>query len=537
MFRLSLFGRFSLTDAGGAEIPIKLKKAKALLAYLARPLGRVRSREEIIALLWSDRDEAQGRASLRQVLTGLRKDLGSNADMALHTTHEAVALKPESVALDPGAPGEELLAGFSLRDPAFEDWLRDERLAEENSADTGPPSPGVEAAEKHGIAVLPFANLSGDPEQQYFSDGITEDINTELNRFGSVFMIASSSSFAFREREVDPIDVGEKLGVRFLVQGSVRRAGNRVRISVQLVDAKTAGHLWSDRYDREVADIFALQDEIAATVATMVAGHVATSNRVESLRKPPNDIDAYDLVRRSDWLYLSDSTTPEIPRLLERAVELDPGFAEAHSKLAAHRAYEAFTKALPLSEVAAEVRRHAAAAARLAKGESDVHVELAKAYALIGEHPSARHHLQQAMALNPNSFVTMVHGAETMTLLGDHRDALELVELAMLRDPFKGFSFREDLFDINFMLGRYEAALEQFVGWPDPAIHMRLSKVAALAHLGRAEEVATALRELEALRPESWDVSVVADNCCRMCARPEDGERWCEGFRKAGIVV
>ncbi|MDW4551064.1 hypothetical protein R5H32_17010 [Defluviimonas sp. D31] len=385
--------------------------------------------------------------------------------------------------------------------------------------------------------MLPFANLIGDPAQQYFSDGITEDIITELNRFRSLFVIASNSSFAFREREVDPVDVGEKLGVRFLVQGSVRKAGNRVRISAQLIDAMTAGHLWSDRYDREIADIFALQDEIAASVATMVGGHVATADRVEALRKPPNDIDAYDLVRRSDWLYLSDSTSPEIPRLLERAVELDPSFAEAHAKLAAHRAYEAFTQALPLSEVAAEVQRHAAAASRLVPGESDVHVELAKAYALVGEHSTARHHLKRAMALNPNSFITMVHGAETMTLLGDHSEALDLVERAMLRDPFKGFSFREDLFDINFMLGRYEAALEQFVGWPDPAIHMRLAKAAALAHLGRTEEAAAALRDLEARRPKGWDARVVAQNCCRMCARPEDGERWLEGFRKAGLVV
>ena len=116
------------------------------------------------------------------------------------------------------------------------------------------------------------------------------------------------------------------------------------------------------------------------------------------------------------------------------------------------------------------------------------------------------------MALNPNSFLTMVHGAETMTLLGDHRDALELIEVAILRDPFKGLSFREDLFDINFMLGRYEIALEQFVGWLDPAIHMSLEKAAALAHLGRTEEAAAALRELEARRPEGWDVRVDFQN-------------------------
>jgi tetratricopeptide (TPR) repeat protein len=265
-----------------------------------------------------------------------------------------------------------------------------------------------------------------------------------------------------------------------------------------------------------------------------ISGRTAS---IESERKPPSDIDAYDLVRQSDWLYFNDSASPEVPRLLERAIKLDPSFAEAHAKLAAYRAHEAFMQALPLSELAAEVQRHAAAAARLAPGDSDVHVELAKAYALVGDHPTARHHLQRAMELNPNSFLTMVHGAETMTLLGDHRDALELIERAMLRDPFKGLSFREDLFDINFMLGRYEIALEQFAGWPDPAVHMSLEKAAALAHLGRTEEAAAALRELEARRPGGWDVRVVAQNFYRMCARPEDGERWLEGFRKAGLEI
>ena len=178
MLRLSLYGGFFLTNSFGTDVPIKSRKAKALLAYLALKQGEMSNREEIMALLWSDRQEAQARASLRQVLTGLRKDLG---DGPLLVDADTIALNPDQIMLDPSKDGE-FMAGFRLADPAFEEWLRDERLRTEDKPFAIEPV-NPEALDKYTLAVPPFVNLSGDPDQDYFSDGISEDIITELSCF------------------------------------------------------------------------------------------------------------------------------------------------------------------------------------------------------------------------------------------------------------------------------------------------------------------------------------------------------------------
>lgn len=537
MPRLQLQGGFSFAADDGTEIHVRSRKAQALLAYLALPLGKARSREEIIALLWSDRGEAQGRASLRQVLAGLRKDLGEQDLDALRISGETIALDPDRVAVLPVDTEEELLSGFHLHDPAFEEWLRDQRLAMENPSPAPQNSSDAQDSEKPSIAVLPFTNLSDDPEQEYFSNGITEDIITELNRFQSLFVIAGSSSFAFRQEHVDPVYVGRKLGVQFLVQGSVRKAGSRLRISTQLIDAATAGHLWSERYDRNIEDLFSLQDEIASTIATMVSGHVDIASRLMSERKHPKDISAYELVCRSDWYGFIDFRAQEVRRLLKQAIELDPSYATAHAKLAVHEAYTIFIDALNPLEVIPAVKKHAGLAAELAPGDAMVHAPLAEAYAFLGEHELAAHHLEQSLKLNPNSFSVMAHSAEAAALLGDHETGMELIEKAMLRDPYNTLSFRENKFDIYFLAGRYEDTLAQLVGWPNPPLHVRLAKSAVLAQLGRIEEAELAVTEFEASRPEGWDVSEVIRSYCQMCARREDGARWLEGFRKAGLDV
>ncbi len=536
MLRLDLFGTFKLTDSGGAEIQLKSSKAKALLAYLAVPPGQPRSREEIMALLWSDRAEPQGRASLRQVLSGIRKALGEGNSDALIVEHDSIALDPDRITVTENT-GDTFLSGLHINDPAFEEWLRDERLAAESETNGSRTPPRSAQPEKPSIAVLPFANLSMDPEQEYFSDGITEDIITELNRFQSLFVIARNSSFAFRGKDVDPADTAEKLGVQFLVLGSVRKAGDRIRISVQLVDAATARHLWSERYDREMADVFALQDEIAATVATMVSGHVDIATRIKSERKHPKDINAYDLVCRSDWLGYTDYTTTEQERLLEQAIALDPTYAVAHARLATYQAYSVFYLALNSSEIAPIVKKHGGLAAHLAPGDAMVHAPLAEGYALVGEHDLAAHHLERTLSINPNAFQSMAHSAEVIALLGDHAAALKMIREAMLRDPYSSMSFRENMFDICYLAGQYDVALQQFVGWPNPPIHMELAKSAALAQLGRISEARDVVLEFESRRPEDWDIDVVLRNYRRMCALPEDGERWLEGFSKAGLGI
>src|SRR5206468_1662907 len=157
-------------------------------------------------------------------------------------------------------------------------------------------SPSV--SDRPSIAVLPFTNMSGDPEQAYFSDGVTEDIITELSRFRSLFVIARNSSFAFRDERIGITEIARKLGVQYVVEGSVRRAGDRVRITAQLIDAATGTHLWAERFDRELADIFAVQDEVVRTVAATVAGRVEVAGAEMARRKPPESLVAYDYALR-----------------------------------------------------------------------------------------------------------------------------------------------------------------------------------------------------------------------------------------------
>ena len=409
-------------------------------------------------------------------------------------------------------------------------------VAEKEAADFSKLSRFNEA-EKPTIAVLPFANLSQDPDQEYFSDGITEDIITELNRFQSLFVIARNSSFVFRGVDVDPVEAGQKLGVQFIVQGSVRKAGGRLRISAQLVDAATAGHLWSERYDRDMTDVFSLQDEIASTVATMVSGHVDIATGIKSERKHPNDINAYDLVCRADRLGHADYSSIEVVRLLKKAVELDPAYAVAHAKLAMFYAYNVFVDGLNSADVAPLVKNHGGLAAQLAPGDAMVHAPLAEGYALIGEHDLAAHHLERTMSINPNAFHSMAHSAQAMALLGDHEEARKLIKEAMLRDPYTSLSFRENMFDINFLAGEYEVALAQLVGWRDSPIHMDLGKAAALALLDRIPEAQEAMRAFETRRPAGWNTSEAVRSYQRMCVKQEDGERWLEGFRLAGLPI
>ena len=532
MYRLNFFGRFSLLGPAGKEVPIGSKKAKALLAYLAQTPDYSRSREEILALLWSDRAEAQGRASLRQVLTGLRKQVG---DELLLIDRETVGLNSDSIELV--APnGDEFLAGFHINDPAFEDWLRDERLRAE-SARSHASQPNTTSVEKPSIAVLPFQNLSEDPSQQFLSDGITEDIITELNRFHSLFVIASASSFAIRENDADLAVAGEKLGVKFLVQGSVRRVGERVRISAQLIDAKNSGHLWSDRFDRDLKDVFSLQDEIAATVASMVSGHVDMASRARSERKHPKDFNAYELLCRSDWFAYSDFEAKEADRLLQKAIGLDPHYAEAHARIAVQEAYLVFLEAIHPREVVEKVKKHANLAASLSPGDAMVHAPLAEAYAFLGEHELAAHHLERSLSLNLNAFAVMAHCAEVAALLGEHEQSVDLIEKAKLRDPYNSLSFRENQFDVYFLAGRYEDALAQMIGWPKPPLHMYLAKAAALAQQGQISEAREAAEYVETRRAAHWNVSEVLQSYGRMCAKPEDSARWLEGFRKARLQI
>jgi adenylate cyclase len=200
----------------------------------------------------------------------------------------------------------------------------------------GPPASALELPDKPSIAVLPFANMSGDAEQEYFAEGISEDIITELSRFNSVFVIARNSSFTYKGRDVKVQEVARDLGVEYVVEGSVRKAGNRVRVTAQLIEAASGNHLWAERYDRDLEDIFAVQDEVTQTVVATVAGRLEAAEMERTKRKPTERLAAYDYLLQGKDLHhrVTKEANAEGLEMLEKAIELDPDFAEAHAWLA-----------------------------------------------------------------------------------------------------------------------------------------------------------------------------------------------------------
>jgi TolB-like protein len=418
VLRLSIFGTFRVADASGKEIPVKSRKSRALLAYLALPPGKPRSREQIMALLWSDRGDQQARSSLRQALSGLRRELGEERLSALRITDEALTLDPEQVLVEPASPGDVLLDGLHLNDPAFDEWLRDERLRHEGGSEPDPLPPGLSLPDKPSIAVLPFTNMSGDPEQEYFSDGITEDIITELSRFRSLFVIARNSSFTFKGQAVDLSEVAKRLGVRYILEGSVRRAANRVRITAQLIEAANQNHLWSERYDGQLEDIFSLQDDISERVVWALVGHLEQAETIKAKRSGTVDPTAYDVMLRAfDQLvrYTPDDTAEAI-RLMESVVATTPKSGMALSRLAA--AYQ--LKYWWTGDLEWTRRAEEAANAALELGDNEESTEALLAYcaAIRGDFARAERHMERALANNPHNRHTMYYHMSIQNIRG-----------------------------------------------------------------------------------------------------------------------
>ena len=252
------------------------------------------------------------------------------------------------------------------------------------------------------IAVLPFDNLSGDPAQTYFSDGFTEDLITELSRFRTLVVLARHSSFSLRGQSHDAVEIGRRLGVGYLLEGSVRRLGERVRITAQLIDAANGAHLWADRYDRALDDIFAVQDEVVATIAATLSGRIVSAGVERARQKPTADLDAYDCVLRG-MERLADygaEANAAARSLFEQAIELDPAYALAHGYLALaifNQEWGAERESMLASCLAA-----ARKAVALDPNDSRCHRILAMILLSAREFERADSHSERSVVLNPN---------------------------------------------------------------------------------------------------------------------------------------
>ena len=368
-----------------------------------------------------------------------------------------------------------------------------------------PAAAALTLPDKPSIAVLPFQNMSGDPEQDYFADGMVEDIITGLSRIKWLFVIARNSSFAYKGRTVDVRQVGRELGVRYVLEGSVRKAADRVRITGQLIDTTTGAHVWAERYDRKLDDIFALQDEITLSIVGAIEPTVRLAEVERAKRKRPESLDAYDLVLRA----LPDvySRMPEESKkglvLLERALSLDPNYALAHAS-AAECHHTLFLRGGSHKEDRVAAVRHAQIA--IAHGQDDA-LALALAGFVIGmdghDRAAAFAAFEAALAVSPSTALAYILGSVILAVAGDADKAIEWGERGLRLsplDPWRSSALISFAFG-HFHRGRYEeaaAAARKAVQFNPGFSICHVVSAAPLAKLGRLEEArAAAARVLE----------------------------------------
>jgi adenylate cyclase len=393
--------------------------------------------------------------------------------------------------------------------------------------------------DRPSIAVLAFTNMSGDAEQEYFSDGISDDIITDLSRSRSLFVIARNSSFTYKGRPVDVKQMARELGVRYVVEGSVRRSGDRVRIAAQLIDAERGSHIWAERYDREAREVFAVQDEITVAVAAAIEPAIAGAEQRRALRKPPESLTAWETYQRGLW-HLSKGTPVdnEQARLLFRqAGELDPGFAAPYLGLAQTYMLDAQSHGIRTVAVAAKmIEVEARKALAIDPDVSDAHKMLAQAFVWAGKTDAALDRLGAALTLNRNSAAAIGLKGAILTHSGRYADGRNELLMSLRlnpRDP-AGPMVRTAIAASYYFEGNYAKAIE--AAWNSLSDHPAYASprrflVAALGQLGRKDEAAAALTEWLEVAPEVLEVIV---RNLPPYMRPEDQEHLLDGLRKAG---
>ncbi len=489
-----------------------------LLAYLVQSHDRVVSKDDLIATVWGGRIVSD--ATLSSRIYAARKALGDSGEQ--QRLIRTVARK-----------------GLRFVAPVSTHPTESRSAAPAVEAAAGRASPALPLPDRPAIAVLPFVNMSDDPEQEYFSDGISEDIIAALSKLRWFFVIARNSSFIYKSQAVLIRQIAHELGVRYVVEGSVRKAAGRVRITAQLNDAATGGQIWSERYDRDLADVFAVQDEITAAVVASIEPQLYAAENFRSRRKAPESLDAWELVMRalSHYWGVTRGDCATAHALLEQAIAIDPHYGQALGLLAASHAFSAY---LGWADMAAALARAEAAATAAVQAD--------------GQDPWARHafgcihmlqrrwddslaELELALNLNPNFSLAQGYLGVVLSLCGRWEEALAAAERALRLSPRDPFA----------MLYCGTAAYAQFVARNYPEA-MRLARdairrrsdfvgahrvlVIAAAMAGAEEAAAAALRDLRRVQP---NVSLAWLSSNVPIRRSADMEHYLEGFRRAGL--
>ncbi len=478
-----------------------------LLDYLIRHRDRVVSRDELIATIWGGRIVSD--ATIDSRIWAARRAIG-----------------------DSGA-AQHLLRTIPRKGIRFVADVEEERHQAPIIAGEAPPSP----PDRPAIAVLPFTNMSADPEQEYFVDGICEDIITALSRFRWFSVTARNSSFVYKGRTVDVVQVGRELQVRYVLEGSIRKSGNRVRITAQLIDAVTGVHIWADNYDRDLTEIFAVQDDVARRVAGAIEPALAQSERERVVRKTPEQMRAWDHVLRGMWHFHhhSESEAEAAIACFSRAIEIDPVFADAYAwcarpylQLTNFRSGDAYASA---ARSAVDMARQAIA---LDRENAVAHYAMAMAMAFLGDPAAAIEHALIAVELNPN--FAAAHAALGMAYraAGRYDEQLQAHGEALRLSPgdTQAFAWLVSIAFGLYMLGRYAEAAETAQragskGW------YPLCSVVLAASLGQLGETSAAREAVDELvRRTQWRSAAEAVG---ILAYPGQRARLAEGLRKAGM--
>jgi adenylate cyclase len=374
--------------------------------------------------------------------------------------------------------------------------------------------------------------MSGDPEQEYFADGIAEDLITALSRIRWLFVVARNSTFTYKGSAVDVKAVGRELGVRYVVEGSVRRGGERVRVSVQLIDATTGNHVWAERYDRALDDIFALQDEITETVVAAIEPELGAAERERAHRKPPESLDTWEAYQRGMWHLwrFTREDSVEARRLFQQATARDPDFAPAHAGFAyGHFLADLF--GYPDADLE-EALRAARRAVALDDKDATSHFALGRVYHALFDHGAAIEELEAAIRINPS--FALAHYALGYALLapGRFEEALRELDLAQRLSPHDPalWAFESVRGATLALSGDLEGGLvdaRKAARRPTAGLGAFISLAAILGHLGRASEAREPLKTIRRLKPDITPNFVVEHFVC--------GDWYAEGLVKAGM--
>ena len=388
---------------------------------------------------------------------------------------------------------------------------------------------------KPSILVLPFDNMSGDPEQEFFADGLTEDITTELSRHHELFVISRNSSFIYKNRAVNVREVAEKLGAQYLVEGSVRKVGDRVRVTAQLIDTANDTHIWADKYDRKLDDIFAIQDEVTAAIAATLPGRLEAAQRDQLARKKPANMAAYECVLTAKVLHHRStvSDNEQARALIDRAVALDPDYAHAHAWRACilgqawvHDWCE--DKDIVWNEIVAELDK----ALALDDNDADVHRILAAVNVNNNALTTARYHQERAFALNPNYDLVVVQQGELLTWLGRPEEGTEWIRKAMRLNPHHPERFWSHLGKAHFAARQYGEAIEAFMHLSVMDYVQHAFVAASYGWLGDEIAASAHAARVRALEPQ-FDLDAFLGTL--HYARDSDVQHIRDGLLKAGL--